>query len=233
LREDDGAIEPNPKAPSKRLLCRFHQDAPKAAAQFGRRILRRKVASPTVLLAGISVVWRRIVPLPPAPARPADIIDDMVEEAPSDYSWVPYFLLFLVVAVMSAVFTGWRLLLFPPLVVIAFEMFAHARSCPWAGRPLILPIACALSAAAGVLLVNLLGPGPLAAACSIAFGSLVLRIFDLHIPPALAAGLLPFVMTRPTFVFPVAVAAGTLILTLSFLAWRRLGPIRLPPFPWW
>lgn len=118
----------------------------------------------TVLLAGTSVVWRRIVPAPPAPASLADTVDDMVEEAPSDYSWVPYFLAFLLVAVISTVLTGWRLLLFPPLVVIAFEMFAHPRICPWAGRPLILPIACVLSAAAGVLLVNLLGPGPLAAA---------------------------------------------------------------------
>jgi hypothetical protein len=27
--------------------------------------------------------------------------------------------------------TGWRFLLFPPLVVIAFEMFAHVQVCPW------------------------------------------------------------------------------------------------------
>jgi hypothetical protein len=78
-----------------------------------------------------------------------------------------------------------------------------------------------MSAAAGVFLVGLLGAGPLAAAASILIGALVLRAFDLHVPPAPAVGLLPFVMVHPDYRFPAAVAAGTLLQTTIFVAWRR------------
>lgn len=177
----------------------------------------------TILLAGISLVWRRIMPGPAPVPSGSDLADDLVEQAPRDYSWTPFFLAFLFIASLAASLTGWRFLLFPPLVVIGFEMFAHASTCPWAGRPLILPVACTLSAAAGVILVTFFGVGPLAAACSIAVGIGILRLFDLHVPPALAVGLLPFVMARPSWEFPLAVAAGTLLLTMSFLLWRRLS----------
>ena len=77
-----------------------------------------------------------------------------------------------------------------------------------------------LTATGGVALVVLLGVGPLAAVGSILIGIAVLAAFDLHAPPALAVGLLPFVIARPGYMFPVAVGCGTLLLTLSFLLWR-------------
>lgn len=174
-------------------------------------------------LAAVSLIWRRFVPPPPEAGSPRDLVDDIVEEAPRDYSWVPFFLIFLVIAILLVEVTGWRLLLFPPLVVIAFEMFAHAHVCPWAGRPFILPIACTLTAAAGVALVVFFGDVPLAAAASILFGIAVLRVFDLHVPPALAVGLLPFVIPNVGYEFPISVGVGTLLLTMCFLAWRRVA----------
>ena len=128
---------------------------------------------------------------------------------------------------LLAALSGERLLLYPPLVVIGFEMFAHTRICPWARRPLVLPLACALTAAAGVFFVSLLGAGPFAAVLSMAFGVVMLRILALHVPPALAVGLLPFVMVHPTYGFPIAVAIGTFLLILSFLMWQRLTTERL------
>lgn len=176
-------------------------------------------------LAAISLVWRRFVPPPPDAGSPDDLADDIVEEAPEDYSWIPFFVAFLVIAIILAEATGRHLLLFPPLVVIAFEMFAHARVCPWAGRPLILPIACTLTAAVGVALVTVFGAVPLAAAASMVFGIGTLRAFDLHVPPALAVGLLPFVVPNVDYRFAVAVGAGTLLLTMFFLGWRRVAVI--------
>ena len=175
-----------------------------------------------VLLASISLVWRRLVPPPPEAGTPRDVVDDIVEEAPHDYSWIPFFFVFLLIAILLVQLTGWRLLLFPPLVVIGFQMFAHPSICPWAGRPLILPVACTLSAAAGVFLVTSFGNGPLAAACSVAVGMGILRVLDLHVPPALAMGLLPFVIPTPNYQFPISVGIGTLLLTAFFLAWRRM-----------
>jgi hypothetical protein len=181
-----------------------------------------------VLLALLSVVWRRLAPPPLPPASISELADDIVEEPPSNYSWIPFFLLFLIIGVLLVDLTGRRFLLFPPLVVIGFEMFAHADICPWAGRPFILPVACTLSAAVGVILVGLLGTVPLAAVCSIVFGIAVLRVFNLHVPPVLAVGLLPFVIVRPNYEFPIVVAAGTLLLTLLFLLWRRLNSPKAP-----
>jgi len=146
---------------------------------------------------------------------------------------VPFFLIFLVIAILLVEMTGWRLLLFPPLVVIAFEMFAHAHVCPWAGRPFILPIACTLTAAAGVALVVFFGDAPLAAAASILFGIGVLRVFDLHVPPALAVGLLPFVIPNVSYEFPISVGVGTLLLTMCFLAWRRVAVTKFAKILHW
>lgn len=181
-----------------------------------------------VLLALISLIWRRIVP-PPQVRSSVDTADDMTEEAPRGYSWLPFFLVFLVGTAVLAEVTGWRLILFPPLIVIGFEMFAHSEVCPWAQKPIRLPIACTLSALIGVALVTAFGDAPLAVIASTACGILILRVFDLHVPPALAVGLLPFVIPAVDYRFAASVGIGTLSLTMLFLVWRRLRKTRLSP----
>lgn len=182
-----------------------------------------------VLLALISLVWRRIVP-PPQVRSAGDIADDITEEAPRGYSWWPFFLVFLVGTAVLAEATGWRLILFPPLIVIGFEMFAHSNVCPWARKPIRLPIACTLSALIGVALVTAFGNAPLAVMASTVCGILILRAFDLHVPPALAVGLLPFVIPAVDYRFAASVGIGTLSLTMVFLVWRRLRKSRFSPF---
>lgn len=182
-----------------------------------------------VLLALISLVWRRIVP-PPQVRSAGDIADDITEEAPHSYSWWPFFLVFLVGTAVLAEATGWRLILFPPLIVIGFEMFAHSNVCPWAKKPIRLPIACTLSALIGVALVTAFGDAPLAVMASTVSGILILRAFDLHVPPALAVGLLPFVIPAADYRFAASVGIGTLSLTMVFLVWRRLRKSRFSPF---
>ncbi|MGB5098126.1 MAG: HPP family protein [Porticoccaceae bacterium] len=181
-----------------------------------------------VLLALISLIWRRIVP-PPQVRSSVDIADDIAEEAPRSYSWFPFFLVFLVGTAVLAEVTGWRLILFPPLIVIGFEMFAHSDVCPWAKKPIRLPIACTLSALIGVALVTAFGDAPLAVMASTVCGILILRAFDLHVPPALAVGLLPFVIPAVDYRFAASVGIGTLSLTMLFLIWRRLRKTRLSP----
>ncbi len=61
-----------------------------------------------------------------------------------------------------------------------------------------------------------------AAACSMACGIVVLRLFDLHVPPALAVALLPFVMNSPTIAYPFSVGIGTLLITVWLLLYRSL-----------
>jgi hypothetical protein len=129
-------------------------------------------------------------------------------------------MLFVAAAVFFVKLTGLRFVLFPPLVVIGFEMFGHTATCPWARRPMLLPAACFLTASGGLLFWNLLGAGPAAAACGMASGMVVLRLFDLHVPPALAVALIPFVMSSPTIAYPLSVGLGTLLMTLWFLFYQ-------------
>jgi hypothetical protein len=172
----------------------------------------------TGLLAGVAAIRSRMALAEPAPAT--EQTDDELEATPADYGWVPWFLGFLAAALALVSLTGWRFILFPPLVVIGFEMFAHADVCPWAKQPLRLPLACMLTACGGLLCLQAFGAGPLAAGLSVAIGIAVLRLLRLHVPPAIAVGLLPLVMTRPGIAFPLAVGIGTSLLVASFLLWR-------------
>lgn len=190
------------------------------------------IALGTVLLAALSVPWKKFCVARTAaiPAEGDDLVDDLLEMPPRGYEWLVALMAFVAVAVFFVKLTGLRFLLFPPLVVIGFEMLGHPAICPWANKPLKLPLACFLTALGGFVSWHFLGVTPLAAACSMAWGIAVLRVCDLHMPPALAVALLPLVMDRPTFAYPFAVGIGTTLLSLWFLAYQRLarGALSIP-----
>jgi hypothetical protein len=172
----------------------------------------------TVLLAALSIAWKRLVADERAKVESAEeVAEDMTHEvaAPVRARWekLAALIAFVAVAVMFVKLTGWRFILFPPLMVIGFEMFVHPDVCPWANRPLMLPVACFLTAFGGFIFWRFLGVTPLCAAMCMGWGIIVLRALDLHVPPALAVALLPLLMTAPTIVYPFAVGLGTLLLT--------------------
>jgi hypothetical protein len=183
----------------------------------------------TVLLAVLSTGWKGYVAsdggVVETAAQPAEevaqeLAEDITHEvaAPVRARWekLAALLAFVAVAVMFVKLTGWRFILFPPLVVIGFEMFVHPDVCPWAKRPLMLPVACFLTALGGFIFWKFLGVTPLTAAMCMGWGIVVLRALELHVPPALAVALLPLVMTHPTIIYPFAVGLGTLLLTAWF-----------------
>jgi hypothetical protein len=198
------------------------------------------IALGTALLATLSVPWKKYcaartvaAPVEGDEAREDlqnDIIDDLIETTPSGYAWLVVLMAFVAVAVFFVKLTGLRFVLFPPLVVIGFEMLGHTAICPWADKPLRLPVACFLTALGGFVSWHFLGVTPLAAAVSMAWGIAVLRVCDLHVPPALAVALLPLVMDKPTIAYPFAVGIGTTLLSLWFLAYQRLlrGALSIP-----
>ena len=183
------------------------------------------IALGTVILAALSVLWRKLSLAQNwlEPTSATETLDEAIEQTPAGSWWLIPLMLFVATAVLFVKLTGLRFLLFPPLVVIGFEMFAHTAICPWAKRPLVLPVACMLTAAVGLMFWNLLGVGPIAVACSMAGGVVVLRLFDLHVPPALAVALIPFVMDSPTIAYPFSVGIGTLLMTLWFLFYKSRG----------
>jgi hypothetical protein len=177
----------------------------------------------TVLLAALSIPWKRYSASDGALV--AETVKEIAEEAAEDIThevaapvrarWekLAALIAFVAVAVLAVKLTGWRFILFPPLVVIGFEMFVLPDICPWAKRPLMLPVACFLTALGGFIFWKFLGVTPLTAALCMGWGIVVLRTVDLHVPPALAVALLPLVMTNPTLIYPFAVGLGTLLLT--------------------
>jgi hypothetical protein len=175
----------------------------------------------TILLALLSLVWKRFdVELP------LNSVDESEDEdsIPGVESY--WRLLALLILVLAAVFvvklTNLRFVLFPPLVVIGFEMFIHTRRCPWATRTLSLPVVCMLTAAGGLFSRQYLGIGAVGSVSSMAWGILILRVFDLHVPPALAVALLPQVIDSPTALYPVAVGIGTSLLSGLFVLYNRV-----------
>jgi HPP family len=192
----------------------------------------------TVLLAALSILWRKLSVARDwlEPLSPVEVLDETVEQLGSGWFWLVALMAFVTLAIFGVELSGYpavrrllgnsgelRFILFPPLVVIGFEMFGHTAICPWARKPLLLPAACFVSAAGGLLFWNLLGDGPIAAAFSMAWGITALRLFDLHVPPALAVALLPQVMASPTIGYPFSVGLGTLLMTIWFFFYKSLA----------
>jgi len=178
----------------------------------------------TTLLAVLSVGYRTLIAQTnrQTPSANTDAMDDLLEQPPDQYAWLPFFLLFLLGELLLAKISGLRLILFPPLVVIGFEMFSHAGVCPWADRPLVLPVICAATATVGVWAVLHLGSGPLAAMFILIISIALVRAFKVHVPPALAVGLLPLIIHHPDYWFPYGVLLGTLFLSIAFLVFRSM-----------
>jgi hypothetical protein len=131
------------------------------------------------------------------------------------------FLAFVAATGLVAQFSGLRFILFPPLITIAYEMFGHPETCPWLKNPVWFPVCCFLTALGGLISFKIFGLGALGAVCAMGVGVLLLRVFDVHMPPALAVALLPFVMTSPDMRYPASVGIGTLVLTGFFLMYQR------------
>jgi len=183
-----------------------------------------------VLLAAISIPWRRYAGShDPGGDEPADSISAPAPEPPKSSSEISRILppalwpllAFVAFAVVAVKLTGLRFILFPPLVVILYEMLSHRERCPWVARPVGLPVACFLTAAGGYFFRAHIALDPLAAMLSMAWGIGVLRVFEIHIPPALAVALLPMVMARVTIGYPFAVGLGTTIASVWFTVFEK------------
>jgi hypothetical protein len=186
------------------------------------------IALGTSSLVLVSLIYNRSVTSFIGAIQPviARVPDCEAERAPAVYRWLPVFAVVMLLAYGLSVVTGLRLVLFPPLIPIAFEMLAHEKKCPWAARPFALVLICTITAGAGALSVQAFGTGVLSIAVAMLVGIATLRTFRLHVPPALAVGLLPQVISGADWRFVCAIALGTGTLSAIFLL------VRSPLFPW-
>lgn len=123
--------------------------------------------------------------------------------------WLGPLALFLAGALLLVRLLGSPLVLYPPLLVLAWETLAGADHCPWRGRLTAVLAATAIAAVTGLLLVRWLGPVPLATVLAVLLVAVLLDRLRLTCPPAFAVALLPLVIHTPTDSFPFHVLAGT------------------------
>ncbi|MCE4574982.1 HPP family protein [Caballeronia sp. CLC5] len=190
------------------------------------------IAAVTILLALVSTIYGRVLTSDdnrhaPALAAVAQADDSGRGATLRKWTRVCCFIACLLLVYGLAAATGLRLVLFPPLVMIAFEIFIHGNLRPWAKRPLTLPPVCTITAGVGLAMVLMFGPGPLSVAISLAAGILTLRVLRFHFPPALAVSLLPQIMPQADWRFVLAIAVGTSTLAGVFL----LARLRIFPTP--
>ncbi|KAA8964282.1 MAG: hypothetical protein F6Q13_10170 [Mycobacterium sp.] len=181
------------------------------------------IALGLVALVGIVVPWKKRYrrKYEDTSAVSVSDLDDHLEAPPTGVRGIAPFFLFVTVMASSAMLSGFRLILVPPLIVMGYEMFAHPASCAWTGKPLSLPVACLLTSTGGWLAVSQFGKGAIAAGCAMVVGIVVLRALKLHLPPALSIGLLPLVIDSPDIGYPISVSIGAAALTVAFLLYRR------------
>jgi len=177
------------------------------------------------LLSAISEVWKRFCPydLPGGTEVSRGEKREATDDQPPNRRGLAALLIFVAAIAYLAKIFAMRLLLFPPLVVIAYEMFGHPLHCPWAERPLRLPLTCFLTASCGYAFYTLFGASPITAILSVAMAMVILRTANLYVPPALAVSLLPMVINSPTIRYPLCVGASTLLLSVWFVSYQRVA----------
>jgi hypothetical protein len=164
-------------------------------------------------------IWRRYGPSLDTPSHEAtndSRVIDALETYPHDHFWVITLLTFVLLLGIPAQLTGLRFILFPPLIVMAYELFGHPEVPGWMARPALFPLVCVLTASVGVVACQQFRSSSVGVMLTVLCSIAILRAFKVHMPPALAVGLLPFVMTAPNIRYPISVGIGTVALTLCF-----------------
>jgi hypothetical protein len=177
------------------------------------------------LLVGVLILWKRYGLCCVNP--PKNVVEDnRIVEARQSIPQHRYtsivLMLFVIVLGSIAQITGLRFLLFPPMIVMAYEVIGHPVVPDWMKRPKLFPLVCLLTASIGLLArewIDLTVPAVMVTTlCSV----VLLRLFEVHMPPALAVGMLPFVIRRPDYRYPISVFFGTIALILFCFGYSRL-----------
>ena len=185
-------------------------------------------------LALLLWVWRRCAS---SVAASRDLlnekIDDALEMRPAEHFWPITLLAFVWVVAVISQLTGLRFILFPPLIVMACEILGHPEVPGWMEHPALFPLVSSLTACVGLVACRDCNSRPAGVVLAVAISILLLRLFRMHMPPALAIGVLPFVISGPNIWYPISVVIGTTALTFWFLAQGHLRDTRIKQTTTW
>jgi hypothetical protein len=142
-------------------------------------------------------------------ALPAARGPGLPQRLPSPRIWLLPLLVVLAGALGLGQLLGTRLVLYPPLLVIAWETLVHRDRSPWRSRYVALLSATTLAAALGLWLALSFGARHTPAAfLAVLVTAVLLRGLRLTCPPAFAVALLPLVLPQPPLAFPLFVLVG-------------------------
>jgi len=194
-------------------------------------LVERSWIYPIGIFAGLSVlvltllVWKRYAPqnhiLSIEEEIHSKVIDDL-EAPPHDRLWSVALLVFVLAVAALAQVTGLFFLIFPPLIVVAYEILGHPEVPNWMARPILFPLISFLTAAIGLGFCHIFDAGVMGVIVTMLCSIAILKIFKVHMPPALAVGILPFVMKAPNYRYPISVLMGTIALMSYFWVYTRL-----------
>jgi hypothetical protein len=154
---------------------------------------------------------RRLAPAPPASAPTAlDRIESSFAMTPTVpfRRWAGALAVFLALGLVFVKIWDSPLVLFPPLLVIAYDMLALPHHSPWLGRGGAMMVVGTGAAWAGYGLVAAFGVVPWAACLAVLITLGLLRLARLTCPPCLGLALLPFVITQPNATYPWQALTG-------------------------
>jgi hypothetical protein len=105
------------------------------------------------LLALVLLVWKRYIPknytLSSEEEIDSKVIDDL-EALPHDRLWCAALVVFVLALATLAQVTGLFFLIFPPLIVVAYELIGHPEVPGWMAHPILFPLISFLTAAIGL-----------------------------------------------------------------------------------
>jgi HPP family len=136
-------------------------------------------------------IWRRHGPPLDTPSHDStnnSRVIDALETYPHDRFWVVTLLTFVLALGIPAQLTGLRFIFFPPLIVMAYELFGHPEIPGWMTRPALFPLVCVLTASVGVVACHLFRSSVVGVMLTVLGSIAILWAFKVHMPPALAVG---------------------------------------------
>jgi len=160
---------------------------------------------------------RRLAPAPNASAPNAEGSPTALDRIESSFAmtptvplrrWAGALAVFLALGLVFVKVWDSPLVLFPPLLVIAYDMLALPHHSPWLGRGGAMMVVGTGAAWSGYGLVAAFGVVPWAAFLAVLITLGLLRLARLTCPPCLGLALLPFVINHPTGAYPWQALTG-------------------------
>ncbi|KRH79102.1 HPP family protein [Ferrovum sp. JA12] len=131
------------------------------------------------------------------------------------------FIVFVLLMQVMVYFSGLKFILFPPLVVVSYEILTKPAHCPWAKQLIQLLFLTLAMVAVGLVSLHILGNHSPAILLTMVTGIVICRMVNMYLPPAMAIGLLPFVAPHPDSQLLISTAIGISIFIAYYFLYNH------------